>query len=109
MTEEQLKNAVLELATMYGWKVFSVTNSTRLIRKGSGFIRVKNINPQGNGFPDLVMAKGRRLVFAELKQDGRYPEPAQREWLAALNGTGAEIRIWKPKDLEDGSIARTLS
>lgn len=110
MTEEQLKAAVLELATMYGWKVFSVTNSTRLIKKGAGFIRVKNINPQGNGYPDLTLARQGRILFVELKQDGRYPEPEQREWLDALAvGGPVQTFVWKPKDLESGAIAANLA
>lgn len=110
MTEEQLKAAVLELATMYQWKVFSVTNSTRLIKKGNGFIRVKNINPQGNGFPDLVLVRRGQIIFVELKQDGRYPELEQKEWLAALAvGGPVQTFVWRPKDLEAGAVAENLA
>ena len=85
--EEQLARQILDLATLTGWRVFRVENSTRLVRRRSGaMVRARNVNIGGVGFPDLVLVheKQRRLLFRELKADGKYPEPDQREWMRVL-------------------------
>lgn len=61
------------------------------------------------GFPDLVLVRGTRLVFAELKRTGGRLSPAQREWFDALTrlfresvvGRGTvqvEMYVWQPQD-----------
>lgn len=107
MTEDQLLAAVLELATMYNWLSFHVTNSTRLIRKGMGYIRIKNISTQGTGYPDLTLV-GDRILYRELKQDGRYPTPEQRNWGERITAAGGDFAIWRPKDLRSGLILAEL-
>lgn len=59
------------------------------------------------GFPDLVLVRGRRLVFAELKREGEKPTAEQQRWLDALAATGAvEAYLWRPSDWEE--IEQTL-
>lgn len=61
------------------------------------------------GFPDLVLVHPEhgRVVFAELKAEGRYPIPEQRKWLSALKRCpGVEVFLWRPRDWE--SIVETL-
>lgn len=56
------------------------------------------------GFPDLVLTRKGRLVFAELKQVGKKPTPAQWVWLSLLGlvetATGGIVlvRWWTPDD-----------
>ena len=57
------------------------------------------------GFPDLVLARGGRIIFAELKSEKGKPTPEQQAWLEALNW-GAEAYVWRPDDWPD--IERTL-
>lgn len=45
------------------------------------------------GFPDLVMAKAGRCIFAEVKTETGRISPAQRVWIEALNGA-----VWRPSD-----------
>lgn len=69
------------------------------------------------GFPDLVLVggpRGSRLIFAELKREGRWPTEGhlskgliprwiagQAEWLDALSHTLAEVYLWWPSDIHD--------
>ena len=52
------------------------------------------------GYPDLTMVKGDRLIFAELKAEGKKPEPEQRRWLDALSTATREVYIWVPSDYD---------
>lgn len=101
-TESQWRAQVNDLALMYGWRVYFVLNSTRVIdTRTRGRIRVSNVNPSGVGFPDMVLVRGRdrRLIFAELKRDrgprggGEHehvePTVEQRAWLADLEAVAA--------------------
>jgi hypothetical protein len=53
------------------------------------------------GFPDLVMVRGNRLIFAELKKASGRLEDKQILWLARLEQTGAECYLWKPEQFND--------
>lgn len=59
------------------------------------------------GFPDLVMLRGRRLIFAELKREKEHPTAEQHEWLASLQQGGFEAYLWRPSDLDE--IERVLA
>lgn len=96
MTEAQLQRLVIELAVRLGFLVYHTHDS----RKSQ------------EGFPDLVLVKAPRVIFAELKGDSAYgkrgPTPAQAMWIAALElCTGVEIYVWYPKDINE--IATILS
>lgn len=93
MTEAQLQAAVIELAELLGYLVFHSGDSRR---------------DTGAGFPDLTMVKPPRLVFAELKRQGRYARPDQRAWLDALDDSGAEAYVWRPEHWSSGFIERVL-
>ncbi len=115
-TEAQLERAVVDLAKFNGWLVYHTRNS-----RGS--------EP---GFPDLVLVRGARLVFAELKTGKGRVSPAQKVWLDALTGvadeaadraasidgewgagdstefqTHVEVATWRPSDWPE--IERTLA
>lgn len=85
------------------------------------------------GFPDLVLVKGGRLIFAELKRQAASAKPTeeQRRWLAELgrvSDVGAALAsyapdyvdgitggaplvgayLWRPRDLLDGIVEAVL-
>lgn len=54
------------------------------------------------GFPDLVLVRRGRLIFAELKRDGKDPTPAQQGWAEQLRACqGVEVYLWRPADWDD--------
>ena len=92
MTEKKLQGYVLDLAEALGFLGYHTWDSRR----------------SQPGFPDLTLVKGSRLIFAELKSAKGKPSPEQKEWLAALRGTSAEVYLWRPCDWVDGSVEKVL-
>lgn len=62
--------------------------------------------PGGAGYPDLTAWRpvGRRgagrVVFLELKAEGRYPTPLQRAVLASLADSWAEAYVGRPRHFD---------
>ena len=93
MTEKQLQAAVLKLARLSGWLCYHTFDSRR----------------SQPGFPDLVMVRRSRIVFAELKSERGKPTDSQGEWLNAIDATGkVEVYLWRPKHWTDGTIEEQL-
>ena len=91
-TEQAFQAQVKALARACGWLVFHA--------------------PAGNraeaGFPDLVLVREPRVVFAELKSPKGVVKPAQQEWLSQLEASrGVEARLWRPADWD--AIVGTLA
>ncbi len=95
-SEASFQSAVLELADLSGWRWYHTHDSRR----------------SAAGFPDLVLVRGDRLIFAELKTERGRVSEAQRAWLddltaVALACSGVEVYIWRPSHWPH--IARVLS
>lgn len=75
-----------------------------------GYLVYHTHNSQGSdpGFPDLVLLKGRRVVYVELKTQSGRLSAAQREWLEGLQAAGEEVHVWRPSDWFDGTIEEVL-
>ena len=84
-TEKQWTDQVRKIARLMGWLDYHTYRSTR----------------STPGFPDLVLVRGDRIIFAELKREkGGVLSPAQRVWLDALAATNlVEVHVWRPSDL----------
>ena len=100
--ERELLRAVLRLADLYGWWAYH--QRPALTRQGY------RTALQGDaGFPDLVLVRAPRVIFAELKSpEGRLTRD-QDGWIAALEGCpDVETYIWRPADLEaiEGALRR---
>lgn len=93
MTERQWQRQVERIATSARWLWYHTHDSRR--------------SPEG--FPDLVLVRAPRLVFAELKRDGEYTKHGgpQQRWLTELAAcrehgiTLPEVYVWRPADLDD--------
>jgi VRR-NUC domain len=95
-SEKGFQAAVVQLARLRGWLVAHF----RPARTARGWRTP--VQADGAGFCDLVMVRprDRRVLFAELKSDRGLLTPAQAQWIQALFGTGAEVHIWRPADMD---------
>ena len=83
LTEKEFLAQVVELAEVLGFRSYHTFDSRR----------------SAAGFPDLVLVRPPRVIFAELKrQNGRVTIP-QHLWFHDLDECpGVEVYIWKPSD-----------
>ena len=82
LLERDFQRQVIALAKLQGWKCYHTHDS----RKSQP------------GFPDLVLVRKGRIIFAELKKNGAKATPEQLKWLYALNGAQAVSKVWWPMD-----------
>lgn len=88
---------VIDLAKLRGWKVAHFGASVRVVGANRTFVGDKD----AAGFPDLVLARRQRLIMAELKASRGTVSERQKEWLAVLDETDAEVYIWRPEHWDD--------
>jgi hypothetical protein len=93
VTEAELQARVIEMARALGLAVHWQRDSRRA-------------EP---GFPDLVIAGPRGVLFAELKSEAGRLSPQQRFWQHILVASGARWRLWRPADLDCGLIDEDLA
>ena len=82
--ERPFMAAVVKIAKLRGWMLYHTHDSRR----------------STSGFPDLVLVRPPRLIFAELKSIKGKPSIQQTAWLDALGGCGFEVFCWRPSDIE---------
>lgn len=84
MREEDLLEHILALARRLGWLAYHTRDSRR----------------SAEGWPDVVLCNGDRLIITELKSARGTLTEQQALWLEMLQHTGkAEVYIWRPADL----------
>ena len=93
MTEAQFQKQVTDLAAYQGWQWMHVEQ--RMARGGSWSPPMKG--PLGKGFPDLMMVRGRTLLFVELKTNTGQLSGHQQDVLETLRWVG-ECHVWRPSD-----------
>ena len=95
VTEAQFQETIIQLARTLGWLCYHTHDSRR----------------SEPGFLDLVMVKGGRLIFAEIKdEDGALTlarldrkgrlMPGQLDWFRTLRKCNVEVYLWRPDDWE---------
>lgn len=98
-----LQAKVMDMARLFGWRRAHFRTA---YQPGAG----KWVTPMSGetGFPDLVLLRPPRLIFAELKSDVGRLTSQQKEWITDLSQIeGIEVYVWKPKDLDE--IQRILA
>lgn len=84
--EKDWQQAVMDLARLRGWLCYHTHDSRR----------------SEPGFPDLVMVRGDRVLYRELKREGNKPTAEQRRWIDALWDAGQDVAVWTlPRDWDD--------
>ena len=84
VTEKEFQQTVVDFARLRGWRTYHTHDSRR----------------SDAGFPDLVMVRGDRLVFAELKTEKGRLSAAQEQWREALAAMGEQVGdpdVWPPQ------------
>jgi hypothetical protein len=92
MTEEQLQTSVVQLAGLCGWEWFHDEDSRR----------------NRAGLPDLILVRGHRLLWRELKTATGRVRHDQKRWIALLQAAGEDVGVWRPDDWFDGTIRKEL-
>lgn len=92
MSEAELLAKVRGLAAAFGWMAYHTHDSRR----------------SEPGFPDVVMVRGHRVLYRELKTRRGRVTPVQSAWLGALLDAGCDAGVWRPGDLFDGVISKEL-
>lgn len=107
-SEKAFMAAVIEAAHLLGWRHFhdNATNGP-LHCWHCGRRTTQPRNPAG--FPDLVLVRRPRLVWAELKAEGGVVSPEQAAWLDDLRACGQEVYLWTPTPSDWAEITRVLA
>jgi hypothetical protein len=105
LTESDLMRAVTDLARLLGWTWVH----HRPAQTEHGW-RTPVSGPMGKGWPDLVLVRVRdhRILFVELKAQGGVLADDQRQVLETLAEAGQDVYVWKPENLDNGSIVEAL-
>ena len=86
MTEAEFTDEILGWAKLNGWRRFHVRGNTRRLIQGDV------------GFPDLVLVRVPRVIFAELKVGKNKLKIEQKQWQLDLFHSGVEVYEWRPEE-----------
>jgi hypothetical protein len=93
VSEADWQRTVVETAEALGWVVCHTRRSFGGM--GQGWVTATTLK----GWPDLVLIRPPRLVFAELKKESGRLTDDQRRVLELLSKCdGAETHVWRPSD-----------
>jgi hypothetical protein len=91
VSERDLTGYVRDVARAFGWRRYHTWISKH----------------SAAGFPDEVLVRGERLLFAELKREKGKLSAEQEVWLEDLRRVpGVEVYVWRPGDMDE--IAQVL-
>lgn len=99
MTESEWQKQVLKSAHTLGWQSMHIGRTGKNQAVGAK-------GTMGTGWPDLVLVKGGRILFVELKGEKGQLTPEQKLVLAILTQVG-QVFVWRPSDF--GQLLDTLA
>lgn len=100
MSEADFLALVIDYARLRGWRL----THSRPARTADGW---RTAITGDAGFPDLLLVRPPRLVFAELKSSTGRATPDQKHWLMLLGQVpGVEVFQWRPGDF--GEVEEVL-
>ena len=86
ITEAEFTSSVVALFELHGWRVCHV----RPARTSRGW---RTAYEGHKGLPDIIAARGGKIIMAELKVGKNKPTADQRQWLEASGSP-----VWRPED-----------
>jgi hypothetical protein len=93
-SEKVWQDQVLALAKIYEWQYYHTWRSTKSVE----------------GFPDLVLLRKKRIIFAELKGPDHKKQRLsihQEKWITNLKHAIKEVYVWRPQDWDE--VKRVLN
>lgn len=106
MSEDQLQDAVIEMAHRFKWRVAHF-RPVRIQRRDGSVYYQTPVQADGAGFPDLVLVRD-RVLWVELKSEEGRLSVEQQDWMFALGAADQERHIWRPVHWRDGTIEEVL-
>ena len=85
MLEEDWMQQVIEYGRIKGWRHYHTYDARHAVE----------------GYPDLTLVRGHRLVFIECKREREKPTIEQWNWACDLQAAGGEVYLYHPHDVED--------
>jgi len=93
LTEKQFEGQIRDLAKLFGWLYYHTWRSIH--------------SPAG--FPDVVMVRPPRVIFAELKSFKGKVSDKQQEWLETLKQCPSlEVFLWRAGEESIEKIVQVL-
>jgi hypothetical protein len=100
-SETAFRATVIEGAERLGWKVWSINESVyRALIVAARELGI-HFTPPKSGLPDLILVRGDRLLFVELKSNTGTVRAKQKDWIDALAQTCAEVWVLRPRDWDE--------
>lgn len=85
ISERVFQEQIRKLALYLGWLCYHTHDSRR----------------SAAGFPDCVLVRGNRVIYAELKAAKGRVTPEQQAWLESLRRAEKEVYLWRPADIDE--------
>jgi hypothetical protein len=104
--ERDFQVEVVRLARLFGWRVFYIPDwMYRLAMASMKRMRRTDRDWPDHGFPDLVLVKPPRIIFAELKAGRNKATEDQLAWHDDLRACGLTVYVWTDTRDMDNVIA----
>ena len=97
LAEGAFQQAVANLARACGWRVAHF-RPVRVQRQDGSTYHETPVALDAKGWPDLVLARGSKVLVRELKDEKGDLKPEQVAWLEALAAGGLDVGVWRPSD-----------
>jgi hypothetical protein len=101
LSEAQFQNTVVEAARLLGWTVHFVPDALYRRSFTNKRTRFNALDLGDRGFPDLLMVKGSRILYRELKVGRNKLSDHQQAWRDRLLAAGADWQEWRPEQMDD--------
>jgi hypothetical protein len=99
LPEKDFTLAVIALAQSLKWTVAHF-RTAKITRKDGTVYYETPVQADGAGFPDLVMVRGSRIVWMELKSHRGKVSEEQKVWLGRLRGATEDVYVFRPADMK---------